>query len=217
MYNDKDLVDIYDEAMNHIGVESKGSVHQTGSWHKSIHCWITKKDSTGDYLLFQKRSADKKLLPDYYDVTVAGHLEKNEIVQDAIREVTEELGLETEFDNWRYLGIKFDVNKNSQTVNKEFCETFIIRNDQPLQNYHINREEVDSLIQIKIEDGLRLFAGETPIISAAGVVWDKNLLEWINTHVNVSVDMFIPRIDFYYSKMLINARLFLNGEKYIYV
>ena len=217
MYDPNILVDIYDESLSHIGNESKESVHHTGSWHKSIHCWIARKDSTGEYLLFQKRGAHKRLLPNFFDVTVAGHFELGETVNDAFREVTEELGVKTNFSDWKFLGVKFDVNKNTETVNKEFCETFIYRDDRELSEYILCEDEVDSLFQIPIDEGLRLFEGEIPSLLVQGIAINSLTRKWESVTFNVTKDLFIPRTDYYYSKMLVIAKLFLSGYKYLYV
>ncbi|MFR3313045.1 MAG: hypothetical protein ACLTT2_02255 [Alphaproteobacteria bacterium] len=40
-----ELIDIYDENMNHLGTAMKSQAHREGLWHRVFHCWIVNKDS----------------------------------------------------------------------------------------------------------------------------------------------------------------------------
>lgn len=210
-------VDIYDDSMLKIGVAEKHSVHVMGFWHKSIHCWVVRKDSTGEYLLLQKRSIKKKLLPNCYDVSVAGHYESGECTEDVIRETKEELGLDRDFHDWIYLGLKFEVSRNEKTVNKEFSEVFMIQDDRELSSYTVNNLEIDELVQVKITDGLSLFAGEKEKVDVEGIRWNNNENKWESLNTILTKEMMLPRLDHYYAKIFTIADLYFKGYKYLYV
>ena len=77
-----ELFDIFDEAMNHIGVKERDAVHRDGDWHQVFHCWVIGREANGaPYLILQKRSADRDY-PDKIDISAAGHLEAGENVRD---------------------------------------------------------------------------------------------------------------------------------------
>ena len=164
-----EYIDIYDESMKFMGKMLKNEAHSIGAWHKSIHCWILRKDETGEYIVFQKRSATKKAFPNFLDISAAGHYQAGENIEDGVREIIEELGIEVSYNDLEYLGIKFDVYKDEKLFNREFCETFLYHDDRPLIKYPIDCDEVTGLVQIKIEDGLDLFSNKVDNISAKGI------------------------------------------------
>ena len=63
--------------------------HTKGLWHRAVYAFIFNKN--GDVLL-QKRSNQKKLWPNLWDITAGGHVLAGEFGKDALkREVKEEL------------------------------------------------------------------------------------------------------------------------------
>jgi isopentenyldiphosphate isomerase len=211
---EEELIDIYDENLRKIGVMSRSEAHRTGAWHRSIHCWIVRPVGKG-YVLFQKRGSGKKLFPNLLDITAAGHYKSGETVENGIREIAEELGLDVEFDDLIPMGIKIDVAKVNNIINREFCDVFLMkRKDAPAQ-YNINPMEVEGLVQMRIDDGIRLFSGEEAEVMVKGVEWSKDAKSWKPVRMKVSVKDFVPRVDPYYYKVFIMARLYMRGEKYI--
>lgn len=212
-----EVVDVFDEGMKYIGKVAKKEAHRTGAWHKSIHCWIIRSDETGQYVVFQKRSATKKSFPNFLDISAAGHYQAGEHIEDGVREIVEELGINVGFDELQYLGIKFDVYKDEAIFNREFCETFIYQDNRPLLKYPIDCDEVTGLVQIKIQDGLDLFSGKLDSIQATGIEYSemKNKIEEIE--ITVNQNMFISRIDPYYGKIFMIAKAYFSGEKQLFI
>ena len=69
----------------------KSEIHSKGYYHNTAHIWFY--NSNGEILLAQ-RAASKTLHPLLWDVSVAGHIDAGETVeQGAIRETNEEIGL----------------------------------------------------------------------------------------------------------------------------
>lgn len=212
-----EFVDIFDEEMNSIGRMTKKEAHRTGAWHKSIHCWIVRSDETGEYVIFQKRSATKKTFPNFLDISAAGHYQAGEHIEDGVREIVEELGINVAFNELQYLGIKFDVYKDETIFNREFCETFLYRNDRALSQYSIDCDEVTGLIQIKVQDGLDLFSGKVDSICATGIEYSENHNKIEKIEINVNRNMFISRIDPYYGKIFMIAKAYFSGERQLFI
>ncbi len=212
-----EFIDVFDESMNSLGKLSKGEAHRTGAWHKSIHCWIVRSDATGDYIVFQKRSATKKAFPNYLDISAAGHYKTGEHIEDGIREITEELGIKVSYDDLKYLGIKFDVYKDDKIFNREFCETFLYQDNRKLFEYPIDCDEVTGLVQIKIQDGLDLFSGKTNEIAATGIDYcaDKGAIQPIS--IKIDRNRFIARTDPYYGKIFMIAKAYFAGERQLFI
>src|SRR5215510_7041074 len=100
-----EIFDIYDENMRHIGTKERSAVHRDGDWHKTFHAWVIFRDERGDWVLLQKRSADKDTFPNLLDISAAGHYSAGETMQDGLRELHEELGLtEAKFEDLIPLG-----------------------------------------------------------------------------------------------------------------
>ena len=71
--------------------KARKMVHRDGDWHSSVHVWLVCKDQ----VVLQKRSADKDTFPNQWDISAAGHIEYGaDSRESAVREVTEELGVE---------------------------------------------------------------------------------------------------------------------------
>ena len=59
-----ELIDYYDENGRLLGVIDKAIAHREGLWHKSVHLWIF---NSKNQVLLQKRCAQKKFFPCFYD------------------------------------------------------------------------------------------------------------------------------------------------------
>ena len=213
----EEFVDIYDDDMKRIGSAVKKDVHKLGLWHKSIHCWLFKRENNHKYVLFQKRAMSKIFMPGYFDVSVAGHYELGEKVSDGFREVNEEFGLDIPNSAWHYLGIKMDVGLSPNTINREFCEVYFAEHNFNLLDIKMSQREVDAVVQIDVEDGKRLFAGEVESIEVKGIKWNNAHNGDVYSSFIVSQPNFIPRTDSYYAKIFTIADLYYNGYKYLYI
>lgn len=212
---EEELIDICDENMTHVGEAMKSLAHRTGLWHEAIHCWFVRRSTSGGHLLFQKRAADKALFPDYLDITAAGHYQAGEVVQDGVREILEELGHEVAFSDLIPLGIKIDLGKTATILNHEFCHVFLYETHLEIQDFKLDRSEVEGLVEIEIVQGLALFSGEAQTATARGLEWDRKSGSWRAIEAEVGKDKFIPRIDSYYYKMFINADRYLAGFRHL--
>lgn len=100
-----ELLKIFDQYRNHAGVASREEVHREGYWHETFHCWFVREEEGVQYIYLQKRSALKKDYPDLLDITAAGHILAQETIQDGVREIKEELGVDVSFNELIPLGI----------------------------------------------------------------------------------------------------------------
>lgn len=214
-----ELIDIYDENLELVSTEMKSVAHRTGLWHKSIHCWIVRGDGNdgSPSVLFQKRSADKELFPNALDISAAGHYQSGEPIEDGVREIVEELGLDVPFERLIHLGIKIDLGLAPGVLNHEFCETFLLRENRPPESYSPDPAEVEGLVEIAIQDGLNLFSPKAPVASvrATGIEYDGASLTWHPVDMQVTRDDFIRRVDSYYYKVFIMADLLLKGYDHL--
>jgi len=212
-------LDIYDEQMRKIGVKSRDDVHKKGYWHKAFHCWIINRDSSGvGWLIFQRRSKSKDLVPNSLDITAAGHLESGERPEDGLRELREELGVTTEFSRLVPLGIHVEVYCDEKTINREFDYVYLFDSEKSIEEYVVDVNEVSALTIIKIEDGILLFSKQLETIDAYTVRFDsEGLLSARESH-EVKISDFAGRErNNYFVKILLLARAYYEGERLLYI
>jgi isopentenyldiphosphate isomerase len=213
---EKEIVDIFNENMELIGTAPRSEAHEKGLWHHSFHCWVIRKKGEEHFVLFQKRGAHKKLYPDTLDITAAGHIVSGETPEEGIRELNEELGIEVTIEKLIYLGIRCDVAKIGNVVNREFCHTYLFECDKELDEYKLQLDEVAGLVEINVKDGLKLFNNEKESIKATGFeVIESGELKKIL--IEITKKDIIPRLDGLYTKIFIMTQRYFNGEKYLSV
>ena len=103
---------------------AKSEIHSKGYYHNTAHVWLY--TANGEILLAQ-RSATKVICPSLWDVSVAGHVDAGEfIIQAAIREVKEEIGLELHTNDLQKIGVfKCLQSYNNAIIDNEFHHTYI--------------------------------------------------------------------------------------------
>ncbi|WP_339258655.1 NUDIX domain-containing protein [Paenibacillus sp. FSL R5-0713] len=165
--------DIYDDQQHWIGTAPRSEVHAKGYWHRSFHCWIVRDEGEQRQVLFQRRRDVKDTFPGCYDITAAGHLTAGEQLQDASRELEEELGVDVSFNALTYL---FTATQQLQGevrgvpfVDREFSAVYGLCLNQPIEAYVLQPSEVDSLYEVPLDDLLALFRCEIDVIQATGV------------------------------------------------
>lgn len=124
-------------------IATREECHEKGLWHRAIYGFIF--NSNGDVLL-QKRSKNKKLWPNLWDVTAGGHVLSGEFGSQAlIREVKEELNIEINKNDIEYLvGSTSEVMRNGMKDN-HFNECYIITKDVDINDIKLQEEEVSDI------------------------------------------------------------------------
>ena len=145
-----ELLDVLDERGNPTGeVLPRDEVHSQGLWHRTVHVWIT--NANGQVLL-QQRSFKKADHPGEWDTITGGHLQTGQtVVQGAMRELHEELGLVVEPEK---LELLFENTWQSQHLgyaNNEFNPTFLLQVDQPISAFTFNDGEVIALHWVSLD------------------------------------------------------------------
>ena len=203
--------DIFDETMRRIGVKARDAVHRDGDWHQVFHCWVVGVDADGSqFVILQRRAADKDMYPGKLDISAAGHLEAGESVQDGVREIEEELGLSVRFDDLVPLGIRLGVARFRDMLDYQICHVFLHRCDQPLHDYCYQKDEIAGLLQLPLDDGIALLSGDLAQLSVAAA-------GFASERITISGADFIPSHDNYALKALVLARRYFRGEKHLLI
>ena len=210
---DDELVDIYDDALNKIGIATRSVAHAKGYWHLNLHVWVVTKRSKGS-LVAQVRSEEKPTFAGLIDSTVGGHFRAGEVVAEVAREMEEEIGFEPDVARLIPLGSRLDVTAYDGIKKREIAEVFFLKDDRPLKSYTVDPLEVRSLVDIPVREGLRLFSGETDSIRVKGVEWGKKGRQK-QVAMTIGKKSFVPKMDSYYKTLFVMAERFLAGEKYL--
>ncbi len=92
-----ELLEVYDAAGRPTGrAKARGAVHRDGDWHLAFFCWVARPTARGPELLLQQRALRKDVFPGRFDASSAGHVRFGETLEEAAREVEEELGVRVE-------------------------------------------------------------------------------------------------------------------------
>ena len=121
--NRDELIDIYDENMNHLGTAPRSQAHHEGLWHMTFHCWIV---SRPDKIWLQRRGEHVETHPNKLDISSAGHLLAGERPKDGIREIKEELGLDVDFNKLTKLFTGKKITERPGYINHEFTATYLL-------------------------------------------------------------------------------------------
>lgn len=193
---------VFTQEREYVGIASRDEVHQKGYWHETFHFWLIAEIEGEHYLYFQLRSEDKKDYPGLLDITAAGHLLHNETIEDGIREVKEEIGLNIAIEELDYLGVFPYEKELGDFIDKEHAHVFLLKRLIPLQEFTLQREEVSGVFLVPLEAFMDLwFKDHQLTVLIQGLVENKEgnmeTSEW-----NANKANFVPHSDDFYKDVL---------------
>ena len=158
-------------------IATRDECHEKGLWHRGVYAFIIDKNSN---VLLQKRSADKKLWPNRWDVTIGGHVLSGEFGRQAlIRECKEELGIEITDDDIKYIVSTTSIYNKNGYINNHYDECYIITKDIDLNNIVLQKEEVCDAKYFPKDEILERINNNYDELTEKTVSWSifKNILE----------------------------------------
>ena len=142
-----ELVDLYDENRVPLGrVAERHAKKAPGEYRMVVHVCVF--NSLGQ-LLIQRRSPEKRVWPELWDVSVGGGVDAGETSrQGAEREVLEELGYDLDLTGLR----------PAVTVNFEggFDDFFVVTRDLDIRDLRLQQEEVSDVRWVTLEDAMAM-------------------------------------------------------------
>ena len=140
-----ELIDILDSQGNQTGkICLKSVAHQHGYFHATVHVWLYTKN---EKILLQKRASTKKVFPNLWDISVAGHIGTGEEIEKAaLREIYEEIGLKVSENDLIKIGIrKHQVSHPNGIQDNEFHHVFITELKVNPAKLTLQKEEVSEV------------------------------------------------------------------------
>jgi 8-oxo-dGTP pyrophosphatase MutT (NUDIX family) len=143
-------------------------------------------------------------------VTVGGHYAAGEDAAKAgPREIREEIGLEVPFSDLVPVGRRVFVYCFTPDVTEfELQDVFLLRRSAGTSDLLIQPEELEGIMMLDIEEGIKLFSGTIPYVETVLFGIDR-----LGHDVEVRAGDFVPCMDDYYLKMLLLGRRYLRGER----
>lgn len=140
----EEFFDVLNENGEYTGkVESREQCHKQGLWHKAVVVFVI---NSKEQVLLQRRSPNKKMWPDMWDITAGGHVLAGEFgFQAIIREAKEELGLQLNINDIIFIGSTISTNIKGDIVNNHFNEYYIARKDIDETELKLQKEEVSEV------------------------------------------------------------------------
>ena len=172
------------DVLNELGeftgkVATRDECHTNGLWHRAVYAFIVDRDFN---VLLQKRSANKKLWPNKWDVTIGGHVNAGEFGRQAlIRECREELGIDISDDDIKYLvGTTSRYNKNGY-INNHYDECYLITKDVNINDLVLQKEEVSDAKYFSKDEIIKRINNNYDGLTEKEVSWSifKRILERI--------------------------------------
>lgn len=128
----------------------KSEAHKKGIFHASVHIWIFDKNKN---VLIQKRAADKDTFPNFWDISVAGHISAGEKpLSAALREVEEEIGLIVTEEQLCFIGtVKIRTQHHTNLIDNELHYIYMCEVDFKISLLKIQKEEVSIIKKLPLK------------------------------------------------------------------
>ena len=158
----------------------KDEAHQKGWFHPTVHIWFYTNTPS---LLLQKRGLSKQTYPGFWDVSVAGHVSAGEtILEGALREVKEEIGLDIKQTDLRLLDVRKNTNRfENGIIDCEFQHVFLAKLDTAVSNLKIQEVEVDAVRLFSFEELQQCILKKQPdfTIVPADMRYYQFVMDWV--------------------------------------
>ena len=130
-------------------------VHRDGDLHPTVHIWLIKRRDMGIYVLLQKRSPEKDVNPDRYDVSAAGHVSQGgEFRHAAVRELKEELGIDISGEKLELIGLINHHTQYGDINDNELSAVYLCRENIDTDNLVLQSSEVSEVCWAEIDEML---------------------------------------------------------------
>lgn len=165
--NPRELLEVYDADGRPTGqARRRGDIHRDGDWHLAFFCWVARPGPRGPEVLLQHRAAVKDVWPLRFDASAAGHVRFGESLEEAAREVREELGIAVELADLIPLGrhCQQHVHPNG-LIDREHHALHLLTPGPADTAYAPDAEEVAGLAWIDADALLDLVDGRASSVS----------------------------------------------------
>ena len=156
---------------------TQSECHSKGYWHRAVFCLMVNENGE---ILLQRRSQDKKLWPNRWDVTVGGHVRAGELGRQAlVRECKEELGLDISDDDIKFVVSCLSRYDKNGYINNHFDEFYLITKNVDINNVSLQEDEVSEVKFFSQDELIRRIDNNYEEITEKTIAWPlvKKIIE----------------------------------------
>lgn len=166
MDSTRELLNVYDENGQSVGVKDRTQVHAAGDWHEVVFVLAARTDENSENrFLLQLRSGHEDRYAGQADVFVGGHVNAFENHQEsALRESSEEAGVAIVPEDLLYLGGRYLENPTG-VCRRVIQHFYLCRRPMTLSEV-VPTEEASGFMEVGIGDLLELLEGKRNAIDA---------------------------------------------------
>ncbi|PEU18523.1 MULTISPECIES: NUDIX domain-containing protein [unclassified Bacillus (in: firmicutes)] len=208
-------IDIFNDNYEHIGICNKRLAHLEGLWHRVFTCIVINSGEKSMILQSKVPNQYSFEREDFLDISVGGHYKAGESIQDGIRELKEEIGIDVDFNELIEIGIRqTSKTVSAEYVVNEFQHLFLYDNTRQLTQYTPDNKEVKELVEVPIYQGIDLLLGKIDYLEVKvfGIKDGKRIV----SHKVITLKNFVPdylTIDKFMLRLFITAKRYIEGEK----
>lgn len=138
-------------------IVSRDEAHRDGIRHRTAHVWVVRRNQTGYDVLLQKRTEEKESFPGMFDTSSAGHIPAGmEPLPSALRELSEELGIEAKPEDLEYAGtfqIQYEKVFHGRLFrDSEVTWVYIYKQPVDIQKLVLQPSEVDEVRWFNLDE-----------------------------------------------------------------
>ena len=146
-----EYIDTYNEKHEFIDRFEKGKAHRLGLWHDTFGVLIFNPRTKKVFFQLKNHLHNNVCLSDLLEITAGGHLQAGEKIEDGIREVYEETGLEISFKSLIKCYTR-NCDIDNGMVIREFQHYYILPLDIDINDLRMDNDEVIGFIEIDLEN-----------------------------------------------------------------
>lgn len=181
-----ELVKVFNKEFQYLRDDTRDHVHLKGEWHETFHCWFVDEH----FVYVQKRSASKSDFPSLFDISAAGHLEAHERVEDGVREIEEELGIQVDYSELMKIGVVKDMIELPQFLDYEFAHVYLYKGSFQPADFLLQEDEVEGIYAIDKKEFSQLCLQETESVEGRHLMSD--------TVITIQLTDFVPHQSTYF-------------------
>lgn len=202
-----EYIDTYNENHQFIGRFEKRKAHQLGLWHDVLGSLVINPSKSEVFFQLKNHKHNNVNEYDLLEITAGGHLRAGERLEDGVREVQEETGLQVSFEDMIPSGTrKCDIDNDM--VIREFQYYYLLPLDIDLQDLNPNEDESVAFVKLNIDEALNVIINNQ---SAAGSIYSKGSTRECNINRNWFDPAFINNGVFV--SLLQQAQLYSSNYK----
>ena len=154
-----------------------------------------------------KTKCEKKDFPTMYDITAAGHLLVSETVEDGVREIKEELGIDVTMDELIFLQAIPNTIVLPNFIDNEISLVYLYEVKKPIQFSFVDKE-VEAILRVKLTDFEKLVCGK-----ADNVLCQKHEDgKYSDDYQTILMNQFVPHEANYFKQVMNKINEYVNNK-----